>query len=332
MKPADNFRSNKPPNTQANTQSEKTSDTQRCMAMLLDTLTPIEGYNLTVLPQVRFLRSNRPLQRMPVLYDPGIVIVCQGRKRGYFGDDVYVYDAQHYLVVSVPVPFSMETDASATEPMLAIYLHLDFAVAADLMLQLDAQGGAVQAKPKGMMSNPMDTRLSTSVMRFLEVMSSPLEAEILGPALMREVYFRVLTGAQGGAMRAALMQHGHFGKIAKAIRKIHTRFSENLDVGQLANEAGMSVPTFYAHFKMVANASPMQYLKSTRLHQARLLMVRNAMTAAAASAEVGYESASQFSREFKRLFGRSPGAEVSRMQQTFTVPPQSASSIYISSH
>ena len=105
-------------------------------------MAPDEGYNLTALPSVRILRSNRALSRTPVLYDPGIVIVCQGRKRGYFGDQLYVYDAQHYLAVSVPVPFSMETDATPEHPLLALYLHLDFTVAAELMLQIDRAGGA----------------------------------------------------------------------------------------------------------------------------------------------------------------------------------------------
>jgi AraC-like DNA-binding protein len=307
------------------------SDTQQRMVALLHELAPIEGYNLTVLPDVRFLRSNRPLQRTPVLYDPGIVIVCQGRKRGYLGKDLYVYDAQHYLAVSVPVPFSMETDASEAEPLLAIYLHLDFQVAADLMLQLDERDGAVQARPRGMMSTPMDANMAGSVLRFLEAMATPLEADLLGPSLVREIYFRVLTGEQGGAMRAALTRQGQFGKISKAIRKIHQSFMHPLDVEQLALEAGMSMPTFHAHFKRVADTSPMQYLKSTRLHQARLLMLRNDMTAAAASAEVGYESASQFSREFRRLFGRSPGEEVERMKHSFALPPRGAS-IYVSSH
>jgi AraC-like DNA-binding protein len=285
------------------------SDTQRRMVALLAALAPVEGYNLTALPDVRFLRSNRPLARTPVLYDPGIIIVCQGRKRGFLGDDIYVYDAQHYLAVSVPVPFTMETEASAAEPMLAIYLRLDFNVAADLMLQLDERGGSVLAKPKGMVSTPLDARLAASVLRFLETMSVPLEAEVLGPALVREIYFRVLTGEQGGSMRAALTRQGQFGKIAKAIRKIHLCFSEPLDVGQLALEANMSVPSFHSHFKAIACTSPMQYLKSTRLHQARLLMVRNDVTAAVACAQVGYESSSQFSREFKRLFGRTPVEE-----------------------
>lgn len=302
------------------------------MVTLLKQLAPAEGYNLTVLPDVRFLRSNRPLTRTPVLYEPGIVIVCQGRKRGFLGDDVYVYDAQHYLAVSVPVPFSMETEASEAEPMLAIYFRLDFNVAADLMLQLDERAGDVPAKPKGMMSTPLDARLGSSVLRFLETMSSPLEAEILGPGLVREIYYRVLTGEQGGSMRAALTRQGHFGKIAKALRKIHMSFREPLDVERLALEASMSVPSFHSHFKAVTNTSPMQYLKSTRLHQARLLMVRNDVTAAVACAQVGYESSSQFSREFKRLFGRSPVEEADRMKKTFAVPQAGHDSIYVASH
>ena len=109
------------------------------MVALLEALAPNEGYNLTSLASVRILRSDRPLARTPVLYDPGIVIVCQGCKRGYFGDQVYVYDEQHYLAVAVPVPFTMETDATAERPLLAIYLHLDFRLAAELMIQIDQQ-------------------------------------------------------------------------------------------------------------------------------------------------------------------------------------------------
>ncbi len=302
------------------------------MVALLETLAPVEGYNLTVLPDVRFLRSNRPLSRTPVLYDPGVVIVCQGRKRGFLGDTVYVYDAQHYLAVSVPVPFSMETEASVAKPLLAIYLRLDFKVAADLMLQLDERDAGVPAEPRGMMSTPLDAKLSATVLRFLEAMSVPLEAELLGPALVREIYFHVLTGEQGGSMRAALTAQGQFARIARVIRKIHACYREPLDVGQLALEANMSVPTLHAHFKAVTRTSPMQYLKSTRLHQARLLMVRNEVTAALASVQVGYESASQFSREFRRLFGRSPVEEAERMRRTFAIPPPAPGSIFVASH
>ena len=109
----------------------------RRMVQLMEQLAPLEGYNLSPLEDIRFLRCNRPLTRTPVLYEPGIVILCQGRKRGYLGDDVYIYDAQHYLVVSVPVPFTMETDASEEEPMLAVYMRLDFKVAGELLLEID---------------------------------------------------------------------------------------------------------------------------------------------------------------------------------------------------
>ncbi|RKR45630.1 AraC family transcriptional regulator [Paraburkholderia sp. BL17N1] len=302
------------------------------MVALLENLAPLEGYNLTVLPDVRFLRSNRPLSRTPVLYDPGVVIVCQGRKRGFLGETVYVYDAQHYLAVSVPVPFSMETEASEAKPLLAIYFRLDFKVAADLMLQLDERDAGVPAEPRGMMSTPLDAKLSASVLRFLEAMSVPLEAQLLGPALVREIYFHVLSGEQGGSMRAALTAQGQFARIARVIRKIHACYREPLDIGQLALEANMSVPSFHSHFKAVTRTSPMQYLKSTRLHQARLLMVRNEVTAAHACVQVGYESASQFSREFKRLFGRSPVEEAERMRKSFAVPPPAPGTVFVASH
>ena len=299
---------------------------------LMGQLAPVEGYNLTPLDDVRFLRSNRPLTRVPVLYDPGIVIVCQGRKRGFLGEDIYVYDAQHYLVVSVPVPFTMETEASEAEPMLAVYLRLDFNLAAELMLELDAVAPQPDARPKGMYASPMDDKLSESLLRFLEVMSVPVDARVLGPTLMREIYYRIITGEQGGSMRAALNLQGQFGKVARAIRKIHACYHQRLDVEGLANEAMMSVPSFHAHFRTVTDTSPMQYLKSTRLHQARLLMLRSDISAATACARVGYESASQFSREFKRFFGRTPHEEIDWMKRTYALPPPTSASIYVSSH
>jgi AraC-like DNA-binding protein len=303
------------------------------MVALLRALAPEEGYNLTTLPDVRILRSDRPLSRTPVLYDPGIVIVGQGRKRGYFGDQVYLYDEQQYLAVAVPVPFTMETDATPEHPLLAIYMHLDFRLAAELMIQIDQEHVPAQNEaPQSMMSSPMDAELRTSVLRFLEAMNKPLDAAILGPALLREVYFRVLTGAQGNAMRAALAMQGQFGKIGKALRRIHATYAQSLDLAQLAGEAGMSVPTFHSHFKSVTRTSPMQYVKSTRLHQARLLMVRQGMTAEAASHAVGYASPSQFNREFKRLFGLAPAAEARRMLESFAIPPAQAVSDYVSSH
>lgn len=296
-------------------------------------LAPCEGYNLTALQDVRVLRSDRPLVDTPVLYDPGIVIVCQGAKRGHFGDEVIVYDQAHYLAVAVPVPFTMQSEGSPERPLLAVYLHLDFALAAELMVELDRAGGVEPAcSARSLMSSPMDDDMRHAVERLLQVLSRPLEAAVLGRGAVRELYFRVLTGPQGQSLRAALTQQGQFGKIGKALRRIHQDHASRLDLTQLADEAGMSVPSFHVHFKAVTQTSPMQYLKSTRLHQARLLMVREGMTAAAACHAVGYESASQFNREFKRLFGLTPAGEVRRMKASFAVPPAQPGSRYVSSH
>ncbi|MBB5421989.1 AraC-like DNA-binding protein [Paraburkholderia sp. JPY158] len=303
------------------------------MVDLLRALAPDEGYNLTALPGVRILRSNRALSRTPVLYDPGIVIVCQGRKRGYFGDQLYLYDERHYLAVSVPVPFSMETDATEQRPLLALYLHLDFALAAELAERIDREGVAQRAPaPQSMMSTPMDDAMQASVLRFLEAMHRPLEAAVLGAGLLRELYFRVLTGAQGSSLREALAMRGQFGQIGRSLRLIHASYAQPLDVSQLADEAGMSIPSFHSHFKAITQVSPMQYLKSTRLHQARLLMVRQDLTAEAAGHAVGYASPSQFSREFRRLFGLTPAAEAKRMRESFAIPAVFADTAYVSSH
>jgi AraC-like DNA-binding protein len=291
------------------------------MSALLAKLAPNEGYTASALEGVRFMRSNRPLGRTPVLYEPSIVIVCQGRKRGFLGSEVYVYDAQHYLVLSVPLPFFTETEASEAEPMLAVSIRLSLTDVADLMLATDRPDNQGGDMPRGMVSTPLDGPLTDSTLRLLQALAAPLEARILAPAIVREIYFRVLVGPQGGAMRAALAHQGQFGKVSKALRRIHADFAQTLDVTHLAGEAGMSIPAFHAHFKRVTHTSPIQYIKSTRLHQARLLMIRDGLTAASASARVGYESPSQFSREFKRFFGRTPVEEVRDMRASFMLSP-----------
>ncbi|MNV04422.1 HTH-type transcriptional activator Btr [compost metagenome] len=292
------------------------------MVALIERLAPNEGYSLSALDGVRFMRSDRPLGRTPVLYEPSIVIVCQGRKLGFLGDQVYVYDAQHYLVLSVPLPFSTETQASKEEPLLAVSIRLDLTALADLILAIDARGGAPEeGVPLGIVSTPLEGDLADATLRLLRALCSPLDAGILGPALVREICYRVLVGEQGGALRAALAHQGRFGRVAKALRRIHMDYSQALDVTNLAQEAGMSVPAFHVNFKAVTQTSPIQYIKSTRLHQARLMMIRDGLTAASASARVGYESASQFSREFKRFFGRTPVEEVRDMRTSFALSP-----------
>lgn len=198
-------------------------------------------------------------------------------------------------------------------------ISIDRISLAELMVAIDDK--SKHAAPLGMMSTMMDERLAGTVLRLLEALSSPMEARVLGPGIVREICYRVLMGEQGGAMRAALTSQSHFGKVARALRRIHADYAGDLDVAMLAGEANMSVPAFHVHFKSVTQCSPIQYVKSTRLHQARLLMIRNGMTASVACAQVGYESASQFSREFKRLFGRTPGEEAVFMKQSLVLMP-----------
>lgn len=293
---------------------------QRMSALLLR-LAPHEGYTQSQLEGVCFLRSDQPVARTPVLYEPSIVIVCQGSKRGYLDDQIYRYDAQHYLVLSVPLPFSSDTDASADHPMLAVSIRLDMTAVADLVVTLAEAGQHPAAPPQGIVSTPLNEALQNATLRLLESLSSPLESRLLAPAIVREMCFRVLIGEQGGAIRAALGQQGNFGRVSRVLRRIHIDYSQPLDVGGLANDAGLSVAAFHTHFKAVTRISPIQYIKSIRLHQARLMMIRESVTAAAASASVGYESPSQFNREFKRLFGRSPGEESRCMKTTFSLSP-----------
>lgn len=291
----------------------------RRTAELIARLCPSEGFAMTPLDGVMAIRSNGPLRRMPMLHEPSICIVAQGRKRGFHGGDTYVYDAQHFLALSVPLPFETETECTAQEPMLGLVLRVDPQLTAELALAVDEAQGLAPCKPMTLMATPMDESLSDATMRLCEALCSPLEARLLAPAIFREITYRVLTSEQGGSLRAALIQGGHFGRIAKALRRIHAQYDLDLDVATLASEANMSVPAFHHHFKAVTHTSPIQYLKSIRLHQARLLMIRSRHTAASAAIKVGYESASQFSREFKRLFGSSPGEEARRLQQALSL-------------
>ncbi|WP_205757511.1 AraC family transcriptional regulator [Lysobacter enzymogenes] len=289
------------------------------MVELVARLAPGEGYTRSRLDSVSLMRCERPVQRTPALYEPSIVIVVQGRKRAFHNDRAYVYDAQHYLALAVPLPFETETEASADEPMFGIALRIDPGAIAELALSLDRMRPDSEVPPATMVASPMDERMSDAAVRLLEALCDPAESALLAPAIAREIAFLALAGEQGGSLRAAMAQGGHFGRIAKALRRIHDQYDRKLDVSSLAGEASMSVAAFHARFKAVTAASPIQYIKAMRLHQARLLMIRNGCAAADAARRVGYESASQFNREFKRMFGRPPLEEARQLQRILRV-------------
>lgn len=201
-----------------------------------------------------------------------------------------------------------------------------------LTIEVAPHASPASTAPAGIVSTPLDDTLADTTVRLLRALCSPLEARVLGPAIVRELCFRVLLGEQGGAIRAALASRGNFGRIARVLRRIHEDYARPLNVATLAREAGLSVPAFHAHFKTVAATSPVQYIKSVRLHQARLMMIRDNVTAAGAAARVGYESASQFNREFRRLFGRSPGEEAREMRSAFALMEPASPGVPVVTH
>jgi AraC-like DNA-binding protein len=278
------------------------------MRDLVAELATVEGLTPSILEGVSLGRSHRSHPRGPVLYEPGIFILCQGRKRGFLGGQSFTYDADHFLLLSVPMPFEVETIASPEEPLLGVRIRIDLGVAADLALAIEPEAAPTRAA-EGIIAAPLDLALAETVLRLLRALRAPLEARLFGASLLREVTYRVLTGPKGGALRAALAQRSHFGQVARALRRIHLDYHQRLDVDTLAREANLSAAAFHAHFKTVTSTSPIQYVKAMRLHKARLMMIEDGVSASRASSRVGYESASQFSREFKRLFGRTPVEE-----------------------
>lgn len=293
-------------------------DLHQKLIAAVQALTPQEGYSRTAISEVKLLRVDEAMSHTPVLYEPCIVIVLQGRKVAIVGGQEYIYDPQHYLVLSVPLPFTSETVASPESPLLALSISLNLTTIAEILCHLDVDDEKA-ARSVTLQSSPLEDDLGSALLRLITAASDANEAKIIGPGLLKEFYYRVLIGEQGKAMRAALSNRGHFGQIANAIRTIHTGFNYHIDVSSLAKQAGMSAPAFHLHFKSYTGTTPIQYLKSTRLHQARFLMVKGGVTAADASARVGYESPSQFNREFKRFFGHSPLKEAQRLRHLLKV-------------
>lgn len=287
---------------------------------LLDSLATVEGPSPSILEGVQLIRSNKYTPPIPIIYDPCIVIVGQGRKIGYLGDQVYTYDPYNYLVLSVPLPFVCETKASPEEPLLAVSMRVDPATLGELLMEMDDERVVSGQVPRGMYSTPLTGELIEATVRLLECLRSPADSRILGPQAVREIIYRVLCGEQGGALRAVAARHSRFSQIARVLRRMHTEYQHELNIDALAREAGMSVSSFHHNFKAVTSASPLQYLKSIRLHKARMLMVQDGLNASTAAGRVGYESASQFSREYKRHFGSTPADEAAKMRSLVEVP------------
>ncbi|MEY4476309.1 MAG: hypothetical protein RL248_2076 [Pseudomonadota bacterium] len=288
---------------------------QAQMAAKITLLVQSNGLTPSTVPRVKILYSTVHQPRTPVMYTPSVVILFQGHKVGYLGSKVFQYDPRNYLILTVPLPFECETFASPEKPLAGISIHIDSQILQDLLIDI---GDDELDKPLGNSSGVNSAALTDEMLcatgRLLDVMSKPRDAKVLGPQIVREIIYYVLCGQCGGALQALVNRHGHFNQIIKTLRRIENHFADNLNVEQLATDVNMSVSAFHHNFKAVTNTSPLQYLKSYRLHRARMMMLHDGLKASTAAIKVGYESASQFSREFKRYFGHTPSEEVAKLR------------------
>ncbi len=304
---------------------DRLAENQKRMTALLETLSAGEGVRPSILDGVKLLRLDTPTPRTPVLYEPSIVIVGRGRKKGYIGETCYVYDPHNYLVLSVPMPFECETEVGPDGPMLGVSVRVDLAVIGELLMKMKRRPAAASDNgPLGICATPLDERMIGAVVRLLECMKSQEEAQILGPQIMREITYYVLCGKHGGALQALITMNSNVGQIQRALHKMQSELDSPLDIATLAEEVGMSQSSFHHIFKSITASSPLQYLKTLRLHKAKMLMVHEGLSAGEAAQKVGYESASQFSREFKRFFGATPLAEAAAVRSRFGIREQDA--------
>ncbi|MFJ5448152.1 AraC family transcriptional regulator [Pectobacterium carotovorum] len=270
----------------------------------------------SLVPQVRILYTEQHHPRVPVMYEPTIVIIFQGQKIGYLGGKTFQYDPENYLLMTVPLPFECETIASVEHPLVGMAIRIDIQMLQDLLIDIGDDDSAIRpcSCTCGVNSAPLTNEILCAVERLLDAMNNPRDARVLGPAIVREIIYHMLCGERGAALQALVNRHTHFSQIAKSLRRIENHYADSLNVEQLAAEVNMSVSAFHHNFKAVTNTSPLQYLKSYRLHKARVLMINEGLRAGVAAARVGYESVSQFSREFKRYFGATPSDEVTRVK------------------
>ena len=297
------------------TVAQKLEANRRRMKTLLLELTTGEGLCPTALEGVKLARTDHNIPRTPVLYEPSIYVVASGRKNGFVGDREFVCDPNNYLVLSVPLPFEVSTDVGRGEPMLGVSVRIEMALVTELANRLNSPRSQKPENGLGIIRpTPLDLTMSKAVVRLLECLRSPVDAEVLGPGIVREIVYRVISGPQGEALLAMVNRSRHLAKIHATLQWIHREYSEPLNVPRMAEEVSMSVSAFHHSFKEVTGNSPLQYLKAVRLHKARLHIKYDGLGASVAAAKVGYESPSQFSREFKRFFGHSPTKESVRLQ------------------
>ncbi|MFY8298316.1 AraC family transcriptional regulator N-terminal domain-containing protein [Pseudoalteromonas sp. SS15] len=276
----------------------------------LELLAPSEGYNQTFINGVGIYKSSESAQRTPLCYSQGIIFVLQGQKRVFFDEQIYTYNPDNYLVLTVPLPAECETQLTNNNPLLSLIIDFDMPVLGELVRVFDEHGklnsSDKMSNAKGLFVSENTDALSCTLTRLVDCLGSKLQSDIIGKGLVREVFYHVLQGPQASPLFDLVSHNTHMSKMERTLKHLHNHYDDKLDVEQLASMANMSASTFHRNFKQITASSPIQYVKKLRLSKAKDLLQDQGIKVKQAAAQVGYESATQFSREFTRYFGISP--------------------------
>ena len=280
-------------------------------------LAPFDGTHQSVMPSLALMRSSVPTVCMPTIFQPCLAIVVQGRKSALLNDEVFHYDPLNYLVVSVTLSgMGQVLEATPEHPYLSLRLNLDLEEIARLVLELGDRGASPAAADRGLFVARLDEPLLDAVLRMVKLLDTPEDIGVLAPVVQREIYYRLLRGELGSRLVDLAQCEGGNHRVVRAIEWLKQHYAVTLRIEELAEAVHMSPSALHHRFKAVTAMSPLQYQKHLRLHEARRLMFADGIESATAGHRVGYESASQFSREYRRLFGAPPRSEIARLRET----------------
>jgi len=263
-----------------------------------------------------FYRSSSPIGPLHAVAQPCLCIIAQGSKEVQLGETPYQYDPFHYLLVTTNLPLVGQVlEASKERPYLSLRLILDPTLVSSVMVEAGHAAPRNGTDVRAIDVSPLGTSLLDAVVRLVQLLESPADVPVLAPLIKREIVYRLLTSEQGARLRHIAVLGGHSHRITRAVQRLHTDFDQSIPVEHLAEEFGMSVSSFHHHFKAVTGMTPLQFQKQLQLQEARRLMLNEKLDAATAGYRVGYNDASHFNREYKRLFGRPPMRDVARLQE-----------------
>jgi AraC-like DNA-binding protein len=297
-------------------------DTQRAQASrdeLNERLARAIGKNGTIEPLagLRLRRAAAPTELGHGVSTPAFCVIAQGSKEIWLGEHRYQYDPAHYLIATATLPVASRIiEASTQRPFLSLLLNLDPVLVGSVMVEAGYPAARGHAAVTAIDVSLLDAGLLDAVVRLVRLLDSPADARVLAPLIIREIVYRLLAGEQGGRLRHLAVLGGDANRIAQAIALLRSNFDKPLRIDDLAHELGMSVSGFHHHFKTVTAMSPLQFQKQLRLQEARRLMLGEGFDAASAGYHVGYDDASHFNREYKRLFGAPPMRDVERLRGT----------------